>query len=126
MPEIREWIHFDLRCYTCDRDIFLSERFEPAKVSRRKGEGLLKYCSNDCASGTPPLSEEIVLTFKLLLDETALGVKGYLDWIGTLPVADAMLEGAEGWGGISGLRSIQWRRRRLAELELVLDVYSVA
>jgi hypothetical protein len=105
----REWLDLDLRCYTCDSDLWLQD-------------GTQFHCSMAC-SRTVALSAEIVHTFRLVLHH--LGVRGYLDRVGCLPVADAMLEEhpqrrRASREEPSGLRSYQWRTLRLQQLETLI------
>lgn len=114
-----EWVQYDLRCYSCDADLWLSDS---------QSEW---YCSHQC-SITVPLTTEVVHTFKVVLHQ--IGVAGYLALVGTLAVADAMLEphphrggGRPGKSAVwrdqpDGLRSFQWRTIRLQQLESLVPV----
>lgn len=104
-----EWLWMDLRCYGCDADLMLEERRS------------MLYCSDECAN-SPALSTEIVVAFKLLLKDK--GVRWYLEKIGALAVADAMLgaplpmrQGRRDKNNPDGIRSYQFRVRRIEEIE---------
>lgn len=116
-----EHLHLNLRCYSCDGDLWLRDVPEGTYVS--------PYFCNDLCSRTSALSDEIVFTFKLFIQSWTAAV--YLEWVGALAVADAMLEPhhmrGSGRPGKSiareqpdGLRSYQWRTIRIQQLESLI------
>lgn len=113
---IGEWIHFDLRCYTCDGDVLMADRFDSSKVRTWGHDGLLMYCSPECGKAGVPLSREIVVVFRRLLETR--GVRWYLEKVGALAVADAMLDGEVPKAQrADGIRSYQWRVRLIEQVE---------
>lgn len=111
MTEAPDWLWMDLRCYSCNADLVLQPGLDTNKAK--------VYCSMAC-SRTPALTVEIVAAFKRLLDTR--GVRWYLDKVGAMAVADALLDPAlpnhrtDTATAVDGLRSWQVRLRRIEEI----------
>lgn len=106
-------IWFDLRCFTCNADLFLTVDLGSNDVKA--------YCDRNC-SRRLALSIELVKTTKELLD--VKGLEWYFNEIDALAVADAMLEAplpnrhkAEDGALPDGIRSWQARSRRIEWME---------
>jgi hypothetical protein len=99
-----EWLWLDLRCYTCDADLHLNDYQSDL------------WCSAQCRR-TPPLSDELTSVLDKLIWHNLYHVP-------SLDVADAMLSwkpNEYGRGSVAdGIRSVHWRKRRLAELHELL------
>lgn len=88
-------------CQVCGTDLWM--------VEREKGtEWPLDFCSKECSFNSTPLSDELVSAVKRAVD-----TGGYR--VPAIDIADAMLDGVPPKFAV-GLRSRQWRERRIAEL----------
>ena len=94
----------DWRCQSCNADLWLVER-EPS------GEAHRDFCCPECAQ-TIPLSGPLIVALKKVIDSGQYFVPAW-------ELADAMLDGIPFKTGV-GLRSYQWRQRRITELKALL------